>query len=74
MAKTATEYKDELLRRLNGDAVLADREAAYLERELPYAETPAILSVLTDKKTEAETLSAFLKAAALALEDVNDYL
>lgn len=71
MAKKATEYKDELLRKLNGDAFLADKEVAFLTRELEYAETTAIAVQMSDKIEEASYLSEFLKAAALALEDVD---
>lgn len=70
MAKTAEEYKEELLRKLNGDAAIADRDAAFWTKELPFAETDAIAETTRDKIADAEVLADFLRTAALALEDV----
>jgi hypothetical protein len=74
MALTAEEYKDHLLRKLNGDAAIADRDKAFWERELQFAETDAIAAVTQDKITEADTLAEFCRAAALALEDVETFI
>lgn len=70
MAKTAAEYKEELLRKVSGDAFLAEKDAAFLEREITYAETDGIADMLTEKKEEATVLGEFLRALAIAVEDV----
>lgn len=70
MAKTANEYKEEMLRNLSGTAADADRQVAFWTRELEYAETPAIAAQTQDLIDTYEALAEFSRAAALALEDV----
>lgn len=70
MAQTAQEYKDDLLRTLTSDAFIADREASYYTRELPYAETDAIRTALQSKADVATNRAAMARALATAMEDV----
>jgi len=70
MAKSADEYKEELLRNLAGTANMADRSKAFLLREIEFAETPAIRETMQDKIETYDALAEFSRAAALVLEDV----
>lgn len=70
MATTASEYKEDLLRKLQGDAFLADKDAAFWGVEIQYSETDAIRETLQGFIDQAEALGEFLRAAAAVLEDV----
>jgi hypothetical protein len=69
MAETGTEYKERLLRQLNSDAFLADREASFFTRELPFAETDAIKATLQDKIDVADGRREACAALAVAVEN-----
>lgn len=71
MAKTAAEYKEELLRKISGDAFLAEKDAAFLEREIPFAETDAITEQMTSKMNEATAFGEYLRGLADVVEDVD---
>lgn len=70
MAQTATEYKEQLLRKLASDAFLADREASFFTRELPFAETDDIRETLQSKADVSTDRANMCRALALAIEDV----
>jgi hypothetical protein len=71
MAKTAAEYKEDLLRRLSGDAFLAEKEAAFLTRDLPNAETDAIAERMEEQVDEATTLGEYLRNLAAQIEEID---
>lgn len=71
MAKTAVEYKEDLLRRLSGDAFLAEKEAAFLTRELPNAETDAIAERMEEQIEEATLLGEYLRNLAEQIEEID---
>ena len=70
MAKTAAEFKEEMLRNLSGTAADADRQVAFWTRELAYAETPAIAAQTQELIQTYTSLAEFSRAAALVVEDV----
>jgi hypothetical protein len=71
MAKTAGEFKEELLRNLNGTAADADRQVAFWTRELEYAETPAIAAQTQELIQTYAALAEFASTVAVLLEDVD---
>lgn len=71
MAKTAAEYKEELLRKISGDAFLAEKDAAFLEREIIYAETDGVEEMLKEKKEEATALGSYLRNLAIQVEEID---
>lgn len=71
MAQTATEYKEDLLRKLNGEAASAERDAAYWTAELPFSETDKIAET-TQKKIDTSTeLAAYLRTLEAAVLDID---
>jgi hypothetical protein len=73
MAETADEYKERLIKRLEDDADNAARRVSYLEKhELPYAEL-AFRNVIADKIATENDLEDFLRTAATAVRDVEEW-
>lgn len=73
MAKTAEEYREDLLRRFSVDAQIAEHEAAFLTRELPNAETDAIGKRIQEQIDEATTLGEYLRNLSLWVEELDIY-
>lgn len=71
MAMTAAEYKEDLLRKLSGDAFIAEKEAVFLVRELVNAETDAIAERMEDKIDEATILGGYLRTLAAQIEEID---